>query len=189
MARVHEDNLELLKDLDSRRRAYARLRGQDPNRLQASSVLGGLTFAALVALTASPDPSPARLTNLEWPPASGHILPIVTAGLLASATLVLLISTVSAYQVIRLINRLSPTSIARLVAVDDVDIDEADQPRLLDAYRIHTEAAGFITLGVEMLMGVILCIALEIHVIVAGIVVLAIGALLAQLPTLRRALR
>ena len=106
--------------------------------------------------------------------------------LLGWATLVFMGVTISAYQVIRLINRLSAETIEILTGMGADDVQDAtDNETLISAYHVHQDAGGWITAGVELLVMVMLCVGLMVHVLAMVAVLAGVGLILRLLPTLR----
>lgn len=177
---------------------YSRLQNLDENRLQISSLLGGLTLTAFSLLTASLN---FQVSVLD----SAHILLIVVPTLLAIATLIFLASAYSAYQSIRQVGNLSSTN-ARNLENSQNDEDAAlrtltkprsdltqpaaeamsDAVRLRIGWHIHWEASGLISIGLSFLGIALIGITLEINWLVAAFAVICVTYLFWRLRMLSR---
>jgi hypothetical protein len=158
---------------------YWMVKNQDANRFSTSSFLGGFTLATFAALASSQGgiPMPQSLSD-------GNLVRLLIACLLIGATLFFLVSAMSSYQSIHLVNRLSHESVVKLERDGEEDCKtleksgspgygkETDADRLKEAWKIHEGSGGFITPGFVLLLVALGFIGLEISwlvLVIAGV--------------------
>jgi hypothetical protein len=163
---------------------YWIVKNQDANRFSTSSFLGGFALATFAALAYSQGgiPMPQSL-------ADENLVRLIVACLLIGATLFFLVSAMSSYQSIHLVNRISHESVKKLESAGEGDWETlgrshsskddkaTDAERLEEAWRIHEESGGFITPGFVSLLSALVFIGLEINwfvLVIAGVCFIAI---------------
>jgi hypothetical protein len=167
--------------LERHRMEHWRVRSQDQNRLSASAFLAGLSFAAFTVLLTVP--SVENVGSLRWPDRH-HILVLVIAILVAAATLIFLASAYTSFEAIRRINDISRPSVRILEEREDAELSNRYDRKFLDeATTMHRQAGGFISYGLWLLFGTLVCIGFQINLVVGIVILLTLGLILLQIRT------